>query len=92
MLAQEAGMGQILIRNLSDEVMRAFKARARRRGRSQEQEARMLVEEAAREEQVWADFLKFADRMRERLRARGKDFGDSTREIRRSRDRGHRGK
>lgn len=79
-------MGQILIRGIPEDVMRAFKARAKRHGRSQEQEARMLIEEAARESESWERFAEFAERMREELRRRGGDWGDSTEIIRWYRD------
>jgi plasmid stability protein len=79
-------MGQILIRGLAEDVMQAFKERARRNGRSQEQEARMLIEEAVRESESWERFAKFAERTRRELVRRGGDFGDSTREIREDRD------
>jgi plasmid stability protein len=79
-------MGQILIRGIPEDVMRAFKERAKRHGRSQEQEARMLIEEAARESESWERFAEFAERMREELRRRGDDWGDSTEIIRWYRD------
>jgi len=79
-------MGQILIRGIAEDVMKAFKERARRHGRSQEQEARMLIEEAARESESWERFGQFADRMREELRRHGGDWGDSTADIRADRD------
>ena len=79
-------MGQILIRGIPDEVMGAFKERARRHGRSQEQEARLLIEEAARESESWERFARFSERMLRDLRRRGADWGDSTAEIRRDRE------
>ncbi|MGD8277852.1 MAG: hypothetical protein PVH00_07490 [Gemmatimonadota bacterium] len=79
-------MGQILIRGISEDVMKAFKERAKRHGRSQEQEARMLIEEAARESESWERFAEYAQRMRDELRRRGGDWGDSTEIIRWYRD------
>lgn len=79
-------MGQILIRGIPEDVMDAFKERARRHGRSQEQEARMLIEEAARDSESWERFAEFAERMRTELGKRGADWGDSTADIRRDRD------
>ena len=46
----------------------------------------MLVEEAARESESWERFAEFAERMREELRSRGGDWGDSAAEIRADRD------
>jgi plasmid stability protein len=40
-------MAQVLIRNISDEVIEAHRARAKVRGRSLEQELRSLIESAA---------------------------------------------
>ena len=39
-------MGQILVRNVSDQALKALKARARQKGSSMEQEARELLEAA----------------------------------------------
>jgi plasmid stability protein len=40
----EALMGQILIRNIPDETIETYKAKARLNGRSLEQEVRLLLE------------------------------------------------
>ena len=80
-------MGQILIRGIPDDVMASFKERALRHGRSQEQEARLVIEEAARESENVAQFAEFSRRMMARLKRRGDDWGDSTAIIRRFRDR-----
>jgi len=79
-------MGQILIRGIAEDVMLAFKERARRHGRSQEQEARLLIEEAARESESWKRFARFSEKIQRELRQRGGDYGDSTVDIRRDRD------
>jgi plasmid stability protein len=79
-------MGQILIRGIGDDIMKAFKERARRHGRSQEQEARLLIEEAALESSSWVRFEEFSARMQRELRRRGGDYGDSKAEIRADRD------
>ena len=79
-------MAQILVRGIADDVMRAFKERARRHGRSQEQGARLLIEEAALESEGWERFEKFSARMLRELRRGGEAYGDSTREIRADRD------
>lgn len=79
-------MGQILIRGIDDDVMTAFKARARKHGRSQEQEARLLIEQAAHESESWDRFVKFSERMQRELGQRGKEWGNSTEIIRWYRD------
>ena len=79
-------MAQILVRGIPEDIMMAFKERARRHGRSQEQEARLLIEEAALEPETWERFDEFSARMLRELRRRGDDYGDSTAEIRADRD------
>lgn len=79
-------MGQILIRGIGDDVMALFKARAQRHGRSQEQEARLVIEAAALESDRAARLVEFAEGMRARFAKRGRDWGDSTRIIRQFRD------
>jgi plasmid stability protein len=79
-------MGQILIRNIPEETMQAFKERAARRGRSQEQEARMLIESAVQEDRSWQEFIVFTRRMRQQLTRRGVS-GDAARDVRADRDR-----
>ncbi len=75
-------MAQVIVRNLDDEVVVALKRRARRRGRSLEQELREILSRAAR-----ADRVGLVD---EALRIRAMTPGclsDSTALIREDRDR-----
>jgi plasmid stability protein len=80
-------MGQILIRGIEDHVLVEFKERARSHGRSQEQEARMLIEEAAREHRALREFLAFARRNLRELRREDADYGEAATEIRADRGR-----
>jgi antitoxin FitA len=52
MIAVEAGMAQILVRNLEDRLKSRLQRRARRNGRSMEQEAREILRNALREKQI----------------------------------------
>lgn len=80
-------MGQILIRGIPEDVMDAFKARAKRHGRSQEEEARRLIVEAAREHEAWVDFIDYTDRTRARLSRRETRGGDAVEDVRADRSR-----
>lgn len=77
-------MPNILIRNLSQETVDALKRRAKRHGRSLQQEAAMAVEKVAAE--IDTDYVAEAHRIREELRASGRTFSDSTELIREARD------
>jgi plasmid stability protein len=50
MMAAEAKMAQILVRNLEDQVKGRLQDRARRHGRSMEEEAREILRNALRDE------------------------------------------
>ena len=78
-------MAQILIRNLSEEVVERLKARAKTNGRSLQAEAKMILEQNARLD-VNA-FWEAADRIRKELEATGRTFSDSAELIREERDR-----
>jgi hypothetical protein len=67
--------------------MEAFRERARRRGRSVEQEVRLLIERSAAEDVAMERFVRKSERMLRTLRERGGTYGDSAREIRRDRSR-----
>lgn len=76
-------MGQILVRNVADEVIERLKARAVRHGRSLEAELRTVLEQAAAADR--SKFIETADRIRKELE--GRWDGDSTKLIREDRDR-----
>lgn len=79
-------MAQLLVRNVSEEVVRALKVRAASHGRSVEAEHRALLEQtlaADRRAQVEA-WLKAGEPLRERLK--GRVFTPSEVLIRESRD------
>jgi antitoxin FitA len=52
MIAAEAMMAQILVRNLEDQVKGRLQHRAKRHGRSMEEEAREILRNALREEEA----------------------------------------
>ena len=64
-------MGQVLIRELPDEVVARLKARAAAEGRSLEAHLRIVLDEASRLDR--AAFIAIADAIAERTR--GRDFG-----------------
>ncbi len=77
-------MAQMLVRNLTDNVVARLKKRAKTRGRSLQAEVKTILEEAAKD--VPEDFWKEADRIREQLKRSGRKFSDSTALIREDRD------
>lgn len=79
-------MAQIVVRGIAEEDMDALDERARRMGRSREQEVRMLIARAAAEERGWATFRRRSDELRQRLE--GRVFGDSADLVRADRDAG----
>ena len=76
-------MAQVVIRNIDDEAMRRLKSRAARKGVSLERELRTILTEAARGDR--AAFGARAEAFRGKLR--GRRHSDSTRLIRKDRDR-----
>jgi plasmid stability protein len=74
-------MGQVLVRNLDDEVIQRLKAKAKASGTSLEEIARDALRRAAEPSraELWAEI----DRVRERI---GPVAGDSTAFIREDRD------
>ena len=79
-------MGQIVVRGIPEEQMEALDERARRLGRSREQEVRLLIARVAAEERGWAEFEGRSAEVRARLADR--TFDDSTDAIRADRDAG----
>lgn len=76
-------MAQVVIRNIDEEAMHRLKARAARKGVSLERELRTILTEAARADR--SGFGKRAAAFRRKLA--GRRHSDSTRLIRRDRDR-----
>ena len=77
-------MGQILVRDLDDRIVKRLKARARRKGHSLQAEVKGILEQQAAvldPEEAW----KLVDTIRKRLGNR--QFDDSARLIRKDRDR-----
>ncbi len=76
-------MGQILVRDLNDEVIERLKMRAKQDGRSLQSEVKLILEQAARADVQAA--RRLADDIRKRFK--GKKLTDSTDLIREDRDR-----
>lgn len=80
-------MAQMIVRGIDDEVMRRFKERAKKQGKSAEQAVRELIEAAAREHQGESDWFTRAREFREAMyRKYGDDGIDSAELIREDRD------
>ncbi|HMS82927.1 MAG TPA: hypothetical protein PKD12_04695 [Nitrospira sp.] len=78
-------MPQLLVRNLTDNVVVRLKKRAKTLGRSLQAEVKAILEEAAKN--VPEDFWKEADRIREQLKRSDWKFSDSAALTRKDRDR-----
>jgi hypothetical protein len=79
----EAGMAQVLIRDLDPKVVATLKKIARQNGRSLEAELRLILEEEARRRSI--EFWKLADEFRARFADR--QMSDSVDLIREDRER-----
>jgi plasmid stability protein len=79
----EAAMAQVLVRNIDEAAIRRLKSRAARKGHSLEQELRLVIVEASRDDHQ--DFWQEAARIKASLNDR--QFSDSTALIREDRDR-----
>lgn len=78
-------MGNILVRNLPDDVIDALKCRARRHNRPLQQEVSEILVRAAREPEV--DIARKAAEIRKRLAGKGIEFSDSVDLLREDRSR-----
>ena len=78
-------MTRILIRGIPEADMAALEARARRLGRSREQEVRELIARAATEERGWAEHARRSAEWRARLA--GRALSGSTDLVREDRER-----
>lgn len=77
-------MAQVLVRELSDQVVKRLKKRAKEHGRSLQAEVKTILEEAVPDyEQAW----KRIAMLRDTLKRSGKTFSDSADLIREDRDR-----
>lgn len=68
-LIQVTTMGQLIVREVDDEIARALKERAAANGRSAEAEHRMILREVLQPTPDMTDFAAAAARLRSRLRA-----------------------
>ena len=78
-------MTDVLVRNLSEEVVEKLKVRARNRGRSLQQELKLLLEQSVAAEAV--DALALARKVRRRLARERAKQSDSAELVREDRDR-----
>ena len=78
-------MNQIVVRGIPEDDMAALSERARRLGRSREQEVRELIARAAEEERGWAEHVRRAEEWRGRLADR--PLPDTTQLVRDDRER-----
>lgn len=78
-------MTDVLVRNLSEEVVEKLKARAHKNGRSLQRELKMLVEQSVVTDAV--DALALARKVRRRLARKGARQSDSAKLVREDRDR-----
>ncbi len=62
-------MGQLIVRDVDEDIARALKERAAANGRSAEAEHRMILREVLQPRTEMADFAAAAARLRARLRA-----------------------
>ena len=80
-------MTDILVRDVPNELVDSLKQRAARHGRSLQQELLDILTLTVREDSDRLTALEIADVIRKRLEATGRDFGDSTADIREDRER-----
>lgn len=78
-------MPDLLIRNVSDEIVEVLKKKASDNRRSLQQELKMIIESAAKEDRILK--AQYATIIRERLQAYGKEYNDSTELLRADRNR-----
>jgi len=79
-------MAQILVRNLDEKIVMKLKTRARKRGRSLQAEARMILEQAAVEEKYTpAEARRLSDKFSRRFKRL--PFPDSAELLHEDRDR-----
>jgi plasmid stability protein len=76
-------MAQVIVRNVDNEAIARLKSRAARKGHSLEQELRLVIVEASREDHE--EFWQEAARIKASLR--GREHSDSTSLVREDRDR-----
>ena len=82
MIATEAKMAQILVRNLEDQVKGRLQHRAKRHGRSMEEEVREILRNALREEEtpkrgLGSEIVALFSGQWHRPQGRGRDSRDS---------------
>lgn len=78
-------MPDLLIRDVPGEIVEALKKKALENRRSLQQELMMIIENAAKDDRI--KNVEYATMIREKLRAYGKEYTDSTDLFRTDRDR-----
>ncbi len=79
-------MADVLVRNVPDCVVQSLKQRASKNQRSLQQECLRILQTAATQAEL-PDPFELADRIRARLTATGRTFGDSVDLLREDRER-----
>ena len=77
-------MGDVLLRNVDERMLKRLKQRAKRHNRSLQAEIRMILGETIERDNRWEEAVAVADAIRERTR--GTPQSDSTEIIRAARD------
>ena len=77
-------MAQVLVRELSDQIVKRLKNRAKEHGRSLQAEVKIILEEAVPD---YEQARKRIHTLRNKLKRSGKTFSDSADLIREDRDR-----
>jgi antitoxin FitA len=80
LLSREAPLAQLIVRNLSEALVRRLKLRAAQHGRSAEAEHRAILEDALRPQA--GDFWAIAARLRAETPQPQTDSGELVREMR----------
>lgn len=80
-------MPDVLVRNVPEHTVQALKSRATRHHRSLQGELMTILQEAALPHMSREEHLRLADELRARLAATGRDFGNSTDDLREDRER-----
>jgi uncharacterized protein involved in exopolysaccharide biosynthesis len=78
-------MPDLLIRDVRVEIVETLKKKAADNRRSLQQELKMIIESAAKEDHILQ--TQYATLIRERLEAYGKEYSDSTELLRTDRNR-----
>jgi antitoxin FitA len=82
---EEVTMPDLLVRDIPGDVVEALKKKAAGNRRSLQQELKLIIENAAKEDRILK--TEYASLIKERLQAYGKEYSDSTDMLRTDRNR-----